>query len=74
MALPIRVAPKNVQKGTRKCPHVIPARSNSGLGICKTINQFIHPYSTKVDYSISELKQECLMMITLGYKRMHTIL
>ena len=27
------VAPKNVQKGTRKWPHVMPARSNSGLGI-----------------------------------------
>lgn len=34
MALPISVAPKNVQKGTRKWPHVIPARSNSGLGTC----------------------------------------
>jgi len=33
-ALPISVAPKNVPKGIRKCPHVIPARSNNGLGIC----------------------------------------
>uniref|UniRef100_A0A6B0UHT9 Putative secreted protein n=1 Tax=Ixodes ricinus TaxID=34613 RepID=A0A6B0UHT9_IXORI len=33
MALPIRVAPKKVQKGTRKWPHVMPARSNSGFGI-----------------------------------------
>lgn len=32
-ALPRRVAPKNVQNGIKKCPHVIPARSNSGLGI-----------------------------------------
>jgi len=32
-ALPISVAPKNVPNGTRKCPHVMPARSNRGLGI-----------------------------------------
>lgn len=32
-AFPISVAPKKVQKGTKKCPHVIPARSNRGLGI-----------------------------------------
>ncbi len=32
-ALPMRVAPKKVQKGTRKWPHVMPARSNRGLGI-----------------------------------------
>ena len=36
MAFPIRVAPKNVQNGTRKCPHVMPAKSNSGLGICQS--------------------------------------
>ncbi len=29
MALPSTVAPKNVQNGTKKCPHVKPARSNS---------------------------------------------
>ena len=34
MALPMSVAPKNVQKGMRKWPQVIPARSNRGLGIC----------------------------------------
>ena len=34
IAFPITVAPKKVQKGTRKCPHVIPAKSNNGLGIC----------------------------------------
>ena len=33
MALPIIVAPKKVQNGTRKCPQVIPAKSNNGLGI-----------------------------------------
>ena len=31
-ALPSTVAPKNVENGTRKCPHVIPARSNRGFG------------------------------------------
>lgn len=33
-AFPIKVAPKKVQKGTRKWPQVIPARSNRGFGIC----------------------------------------
>ena len=33
-AFPMKVAPKKVENGIRKCPHVIPARSNSGLGIC----------------------------------------
>ena len=32
-ALPISVAPKKVQKGMRKWPQVIPARSKSGFGI-----------------------------------------
>jgi len=32
-ALPRRVAPKKVQNGIKKCPHVIPARSNNGFGI-----------------------------------------
>lgn len=32
-ALPKRVAPKKVQNGIKKCPHVIPARSNNGFGI-----------------------------------------
>ncbi len=48
-ALPISVAPKNVQNGTRKCPQVMPARSNSGLGICncrpiEINNQLMHKY------------------------------
>ena len=33
MALPTKVAVKNVLKGMRKWPHVIPAKSNKGLGI-----------------------------------------
>ncbi len=33
IALPINVALKNVLKGMRKCPLVIPARSNNGFGI-----------------------------------------
>ena len=35
-ALPISVAPKKVQKGTKKWPQVIPAKSNKGLGIWKS--------------------------------------
>ena len=33
IAFPMRVAPKKVQNGMRKCPQVMPARSNRGLGI-----------------------------------------
>lgn len=32
MAFPIKVAPKKEPKGTRKCPHKKPARSNNGFG------------------------------------------
>ena len=32
-AFPMTVAEKNVRKGMRKCPLVIPAKSNRGLGI-----------------------------------------
>jgi hypothetical protein len=32
-ALPKTVAPKNVQKEIKKCPQVIPAKSNNGFGI-----------------------------------------
>ena len=33
IALPIKVAVKNFLNGIRKCPQVIPAKSNNGLGI-----------------------------------------
>ncbi len=33
IALPMKVAEKKVEKGIKKCPQVIPARSNKGLGI-----------------------------------------
>lgn len=32
IALPIKVAEKNVRKGILKCPQVIPAKSKRGLG------------------------------------------
>lgn len=32
-AFPKTVAPKKVQKEIKKCPHVIPAKSNNGFGI-----------------------------------------
>ncbi len=37
-AFPMSVAPKKVQKGTRKWPHVMPAKSKSGFGIWKSHN------------------------------------
>jgi len=33
IAFPMKVAKKNVVKGIRKCPQVMPARSNKGFGI-----------------------------------------
>lgn len=33
IALPIKVAPKNVANGIKKWPQVSPAKSNNGLGI-----------------------------------------
>lgn len=33
IAFPMKVAVKNVLKGILKCPQVIPAKSNKGLGI-----------------------------------------
>lgn len=47
-AFPIKVAPKKVQKGTRKWPQVIPARSNRGFGICgvqrKEVQELQHTF------------------------------
>ena len=40
-ALPISVAPKNVQKGTRQWPQVIPAKSNRGFGTCGRMEEII---------------------------------
>lgn len=51
MAFPIKVAPKKVQKGTRKWPQVIPARSNRGLGIYRhrrCVSQQQHPHLSAV--------------------------
>lgn len=39
MAFPINVAPKKVEKGTKKWPQVIPAKSNRGFGTCKEQNE-----------------------------------
>ena len=44
IALPTKVAEKNVLKGMRKCPHVIPAKSNKGLGIDAHAKMVAKPY------------------------------
>lgn len=44
IALPINVALKKVLNGILKCPHVIPARSNNGLGIDAHRRTVINPY------------------------------
>ena len=43
-AFPIRTAEKNVSKGILKCPLVIPARSNRGLGIEAQAKMAQKPY------------------------------
>jgi hypothetical protein len=52
IAFPISVAEKNLAKGTRKWPQVMPARSKSGLGICNRGKQrvrFLQRSSSVVD-------------------------
>jgi hypothetical protein len=44
IALPIKVAVKNVLKGILKCPQVIPAKSNRGLGIEAHSSTVMNPY------------------------------
>jgi hypothetical protein len=48
IAFPMKVAPKNVLKGIRKCPQVIPARSKSGLGIEAHAKIAQNPYFYKL--------------------------
>jgi hypothetical protein len=44
IALPIKVAVKNVLKGIRRWPQVIPAKSNRGLGIEAHARIVANPY------------------------------
>lgn len=44
IALPMKVAVKNFLNGIRKCPQVIPAKSNKGLGIDAHRRIVIKPY------------------------------
>jgi len=44
IALPTKVAEKNVLKGIRKCPQVIPAKSNRGLGMEAQAKIVANPY------------------------------
>lgn len=48
MDFPIAVAPKKTRKGIPKCPQVIPAKSNKGLGIEAQINTVKNPYFYKL--------------------------
>lgn len=41
IALPITVAPKKVEKGTKKWPHVMPAKSKKGFGTYNAVEQAI---------------------------------
>ena len=49
--MPIKVAPKNVEKGIKKWPQVIPARSKSGLGIEAIKNTVTKAYFYKFLYT-----------------------
>ena len=48
MALPINVAVKNFLKGILKWTHVIPAKSNKGLGMDAQRRIVIKPYFCKL--------------------------
>ena len=59
IAFPIKVAPKNVLKGIRKCPLVIPAKSKSGFGIEAQAKIAQNPYFSmllKINSLIFSLK------------------
>ena len=62
IAFPIRVAPKKVQKGTRKCPHVIPARSNRGFGICLK-NKQTNKTHTHIKMGLSYMIQGTVLIL-----------
>jgi hypothetical protein len=47
MAFPIIVDKKKVKNGILKCPHVIPAKSNNGLGIEARRSIVINPWFCK---------------------------
>ena len=54
IAFPMSVAPKNVQNGIKKWPHVIPTRSKNGFGI--EANSKMQKNSTRLTiYSIQSL-------------------
>lgn len=44
IAFPMKVAEKKVLKGILKCPQVIPAKSNRGLGIDAHARMVKNPY------------------------------
>lgn len=44
IAFPMKVAEKNVLKGIRKCPLVMPARSKRGLGMEAQAKMAQNPY------------------------------
>ena len=44
IAFPMKVGIKNFLNGILKCPHVIPAKSNKGLGIEALNNIVMKPY------------------------------
>ena len=50
MAFPMKVAVKNVLKGIRKWPQVMPARSKSGLGIEAHAKIVAKPYFYILSY------------------------
>lgn len=43
IAFPVKVARKNFQNGIPNCPHMIPARSNSGFGTWNTRSHIQNP-------------------------------
>lgn len=74
-AFPTSVAPKKVQKGTKKCPQVIPARSNKGFGIWRKKHSrdiflilkstFFTSLATKIQYHLSNVKYIYIIYCTV---------
>lgn len=65
-ALPSNVAPKNVQNGTKKWPHVIPAKSNNGFGIYFENNiGEIDEYFDMAKMDTSHKKKEIVKVISI---------
>jgi len=65
----MKVAEKNVLKGIRKCPQVIPAKSNKGFGTDAHTNMVQNPYFYILSYmNILARSIKVLLSFLFSYK------